>query len=239
MVNKIENIDLNIFNLERGARILDLGSGMGYLSRRLSAYGWEIIALDREVKLLSSLKNIVNNTKWTFPMHIVAADAKGLPFKDSFFDGIIMTEVLEHIENPKEALSECYRILKTNGMFCLSVPSSYTEKFYGLLHPKYFDNAGHINIFKKHSLCDLLKKSRFKVCGIRKENFEPALFWIVHSFLRSKFDFTGVPKENFTATKIFNACFNFLDYAKFKQPLMNIGRKILYKSLYIYCRKPY
>jgi ubiquinone/menaquinone biosynthesis C-methylase UbiE len=239
MAEKIGNINLSIFKLQRGARILDVGCGIGNISKRLSAYGYEIIALDREVKLLSSLKDIVNNTKRTFPMYIVAADAKGLPFKDSFFDGIIMAEVLEHIENPKEALSECNRILKTNGMFCLSVPSSYTEKFYGLLHPKYFENAGHINIFKKDSLCDLLKKSRFKVCGIHKENFEPALFWIVHSFLRSKFDFTGVPKENFKATKIFNECFNFLDNAKFIQPFMNIGRKILYKSLYIYCRKTY
>lgn len=38
------------------------------------------------------------------------------------FGSVICTEVLEHVEHPDKAISEIFRILKTNGIFILTVP---------------------------------------------------------------------------------------------------------------------
>jgi len=48
--------------------------------------------------------------------------AETLPFKSESFDTILCTEVLEHIENPFNALQEIYRVLKKNGTLILTVP---------------------------------------------------------------------------------------------------------------------
>jgi SAM-dependent methyltransferase len=41
---------------------------------------------------------------------------------NNFFDIVVCTEVLEHTLNPFEAVKEIYRILKPNGIACISVP---------------------------------------------------------------------------------------------------------------------
>ena len=44
---------------------------------------------------------------------------------DDSFDLIICTEVLEHTLNPFDAVKEIYRILKTNGYVCVTVPFNF------------------------------------------------------------------------------------------------------------------
>ena len=46
-----------------------------------------------------------------------------LPFKDDFFDIVLMEEVIEHLVNPYNAIREAYRILKRGGLFLLSTPN--------------------------------------------------------------------------------------------------------------------
>ncbi len=43
--------------------------------------------------------------------------AEKLPFKDGYFDLIILANVLDHVEQPKKALVEIKRVLKTGGIF--------------------------------------------------------------------------------------------------------------------------
>ena len=55
----------------------------------------------------------------------VLADAKKLPFKDKFFDVALLIQVLEHVDAPREVISEAARVLKPNGTLILSVPFFY------------------------------------------------------------------------------------------------------------------
>lgn len=50
---------------------------------------------------------------------------KPLNFTDGSFDTIILSDVLEHIPNPLELLSEIYRILKDGGVLIGNVPFYY------------------------------------------------------------------------------------------------------------------
>jgi len=49
-------------------------------------------------------------------------DLTALSFVDESFDAVISLEVIEHIPNFREALSECARVLKPGGKLLLSVP---------------------------------------------------------------------------------------------------------------------
>lgn len=49
-------------------------------------------------------------------------DLLALPFQDAAFDGIVLTEVLEHCVNPQAAVAEIYRVLKPGGLLLVTSP---------------------------------------------------------------------------------------------------------------------
>jgi SAM-dependent methyltransferase len=57
----------------------------------------------------------------------VVADAYHLPFCDEAFDGIICTEVLEHLAHPHVAIGEMQRVLRPGGKLILSTRFIYPE----------------------------------------------------------------------------------------------------------------
>ncbi len=55
----------------------------------------------------------------------VVGDAHNLPFKDGEFEFILSTEVLEHLKDPKLAISEMHRVLKKGGTLVLTTRFVY------------------------------------------------------------------------------------------------------------------
>lgn len=53
----------------------------------------------------------------------VMASAEMIPFKEKFFDKIVLTEVLEHIHCDETAVSEMARVLRNDGKVFLSTPN--------------------------------------------------------------------------------------------------------------------
>src|SRR3954471_567260 len=52
----------------------------------------------------------------------VLATAYDIPLEDASFDTVLMTEVLEHLEEPARAIAEARRLLRTGGKLILSTP---------------------------------------------------------------------------------------------------------------------
>lgn len=46
-----------------------------------------------------------------------------LPFEENFLDVVTMLAVVEHIENPRPILRECFRVLRPGGHLILTTPS--------------------------------------------------------------------------------------------------------------------
>ena len=60
------------------------------------------------------------------PGHLLASypsvDLQNLPYDERSFDVIIHSDTLEHVPNPKKALSECRRVLKKDGACFYTIP---------------------------------------------------------------------------------------------------------------------
>jgi len=54
-------------------------------------------------------------------------DGKTIPFEDNYFDTMLCTEVLEHVFNIEELLSEFQRVLKPNGTALITTPFMWEE----------------------------------------------------------------------------------------------------------------
>src|SRR5688572_1374985 len=83
------------------ARVLDVGSGSGYLQDVVDDY----TGIDISRSVASH-----------YHKRFVAGTATAMPFKDHEFDALWSIWVLEHIPNPEAALSEIRRVVKPGGL---------------------------------------------------------------------------------------------------------------------------
>ena len=115
-------IVLKLLDPKAGETICDIGCGIGYYSFELSKnYNCNIYGIDidnADIQLAKKIKEILDITNVTFS-NINVLDNQ---FEDSFFDKIIMLEVIEHIKDDVALLFEIKRILKPKGKLILSTP---------------------------------------------------------------------------------------------------------------------
>jgi SAM-dependent methyltransferase len=71
-----------------------------------------------------------------FPGIDAVADAHRLPFQDGAFAGVVMLDVLHHLERPIDFLKEASRVLKPGGRLAMLEPAMTTlaRQFYHYLH---------------------------------------------------------------------------------------------------------
>lgn len=115
--NIMRNVPRNKGNM------LDAGFGSGIYSFSLSEKVKRIEAVDISRKKVE----IANKIKIFKNINFQQGDLTELRFKDSSFDFIVCSDVLEHIKNDEKAFSELARVLKKNGILLLTVPS-YSRK---------------------------------------------------------------------------------------------------------------
>src|SRR3981081_3505713 len=66
--------------------------------------------------------DIVSADILSFPGIDVVADAHRLPFANELFSGVVMLDVLHHLERPIEFLTEASRVLKLGGRLAMIEP---------------------------------------------------------------------------------------------------------------------
>ena len=127
-------------------------------------------------------------------------DGVNLPFEDNFFDRIIISQCLEHIDEPEKFLFEMMSKLKKNGVLSISLPADPGVLWrLGKLFSKYFIMKKTLNISKEeyeymlatehiNSIFTLISLIRYNFKNQIRENFLPFkiklvdlnLFYIVH-----------------------------------------------------------
>jgi ubiquinone/menaquinone biosynthesis C-methylase UbiE len=114
--------------LPDNARILELGSGPGYLWKecvqRIPS-GWIITLSDFSPGMVDAAwRNLVVSGR-NFKFEQI--DAQSIPHPDETFDAVIANHMLYHVPDRKKALSEIKRVLKPNG--CLFAATNGERTF--------------------------------------------------------------------------------------------------------------
>lgn len=133
-------------NLVSGASVLDAGAGEGAYRRFFEHCNYRSVDL------------AVGEELWNYAHLDYVAPLHDLPIEDNFFDAVLCTQVLEHLEWPRESVREMFRVLKPGGTLYMTVPMAHCE------HQQPYDFFRYTS-FGIQSIC--------KDAGFRNVDIEP------------------------------------------------------------------
>ncbi len=116
----IGNLDLNgkiIKSVPFSETIVDLGCGTGDLLPLLKSKSLHVIGVEKSVKMLEEARKHYELERDGIDIRI--GELEHLPLRDEEADIAVTNLVLHHLSEPKKAIKEVHRILKSNGGFII------------------------------------------------------------------------------------------------------------------------
>lgn len=89
----------------------------------IRAQGAEAVGLDHSVAVSSRAR--ANGRREGFDTRLLRADIRELPFGDASFDFVYTMGTIEHIDEYRDAVAECHRVLRPGGRAIIGVPDRW------------------------------------------------------------------------------------------------------------------
>ncbi len=222
-----------------GTRILDIGCGEG--RHTSAAYRFRevtVIGADLSLQSLQAARDRLDyhdrlgehgGGAWG----LSATNIAHLPFRDSSFDLVICSEVLEHIPDDGKAMKEIIRVVKPGKDLVVSVPRYYPERICWALSDDYFQaNQGHVRIYRKNRLIRRLENLGVRHYAAHHAHSLHSPYWWLKCLV-------GPNREDSLPVNLYH---RFLAWDIMKQPKLTrctsrLLNPVLGKSLVLYFKK--
>lgn len=102
-------------SLPKDTAVLDAGAGECAYKRFFSHCKYQAI------------DSAVGESRWNYSNLDYVAPLHQMPIADGVFDIVLCTQVLEHLEWPRESVKEMHRVLKPQGKLFITVPMAQAE----------------------------------------------------------------------------------------------------------------
>jgi SAM-dependent methyltransferase len=152
--------------VERGARVLEAGCGLGHFTVAATALGFAAQGLDWSEPTIKRLRQQFPSIPWR------VGDVRDLPFGAGSFDAVYSPGVCEHFEEgPVEVLGETHRVLRPGGIAIISTPcfNSWLERRASAFgtKPESSESAFFEYAFTPEGLAGALRHIGFDIVTIR------------------------------------------------------------------------
>jgi len=111
---------LDDLNLQKNAKILDIGCGAGVMVREIANRGYEVFGMDYSYDMIKKAKGVCG-VNAELNIKFLQGDIESLPFKDSVFDMVSCLGVITYLKSEEKALREMSRIIRPDGILILSI----------------------------------------------------------------------------------------------------------------------
>lgn len=101
--------------LPDGTSILDAGAGESVYKKLFAHCNYKAIDL------------AIGESRWNYANLDYIGPLHEMPIENDTFDAVLCTQVLEHLEWPRESVKEMYRVLKPDGKLFMTVPMAHPE----------------------------------------------------------------------------------------------------------------
>ena len=149
----------------KGKKVLDIGCGYGWFENYcIKLRAEEVEGVEISESDLKTARDYIKNKNVNFSV----ASALKLPFENNYFDTVVAWEVIEHIpkNTEKKMFNEVHRVLKENGIFYLSTPSSavlskYLDPAFWLIGHRHYNIQELVDFGMRNNFAD----EKLKVVG--------------------------------------------------------------------------
>lgn len=182
IMKNANNILRKVKRIKSRGLVLDVGCAMGFFMEEAQKLGFKAFGIEIS-------KYAGNFAKKKFGKRIFLGSVEEffqkwpkLPnFKNLEFDVIILSDIIEHVKDPRGILTYLRKILKNDGVIIIQTGDS--DSFWARLMKKnwhFFAPPQHLYFFSKKTLSEVLTQAGFKVTNIYKEGKYVSLRYILH-----------------------------------------------------------
>lgn len=170
-INALPRYEFLAKQIKSGMTILNIGVGRGGLESILVKKRVVVYCLDPSEETIDRLRK-----QYDLGVRAQVGFSQSMPFQDSGFDVVIMSEVLEHLTDDvlHSTLGEIRRVLKPGGFFIGTVPANERLMDNQVVCPhcgELFHRWGHVQSFTLMRLRETLSSNNFTVQRIETRAF--------------------------------------------------------------------
>ena len=161
-------------SFKKDFKILELGCGIGRNAMFIKKYFNKVEYHGIDILPEEKVDSFIN-------FRNVNLEESELPYEANYFDAIIFTHVLEHLNNPLSLGNEINRILKKGGRIYVEAPnwSSILVPSFGFHREQhnpfnFYDDPTHIKPWTKHGIYEFLSEN----CKLKVEKVGIVRNWI-------------------------------------------------------------
>jgi SAM-dependent methyltransferase len=157
-----------------GPRVLEIGAGIGTITRELLTGRELVIALEADPFYVERLKNAFRSEPRVRPVHasVEATDWEGLAQEG--LDSVVLSNVLEHIEDDGLAIRQFRRVLPRGGNLVILVPA--LPALFGTI-----DQAiGHFRRYTPETLRRVIEAGAFRLESLQWMNILGIPGWFLN-----------------------------------------------------------
>lgn len=183
---RLERLLRSLTPYRQNGRLLEIGSGFGFLARIALSQDWEVYATEISPSCCQALRLLLGS-------RLYQGELPGAELKSGSFDVVVMMEVLEHLPEPLSYLEAAKQALRPGGCILLTTPN-----FRGLssrrlgLDWRVVTNE-HLNYFDRTTIHKMLKIAGYEAVSIRTTGVDMG----AKSLVRSK---KCMPQRSKTST---------------------------------------
>ena len=150
-------------------RVLEVGAGVGTFTLALLQTAEHVVAVEPSERGSAAIAQTTHHDARVTVVHGYASDAAAL----GPFDGAVLSNVLEHIEDDEAALRELHALVRPGG--CVAVFSPAFE----LLMSDFDRSIGHHRRYRKRQLRERFEQAGFEIVEARYVNVPGFFAWLL------------------------------------------------------------
>lgn len=200
------NLFALVASLVTGKTVVDVGCGSGFLTNLMLESGREVVGIEPNEGLRKLASELNPRAKIIPGMAEDITSTVTAPV-----ESVVMTDVLEHIEDDGEQVRKVSRVLATGGQFVIVVPA------YPSLYGKRDEGMGHYRRYSKRALEKVLTENGFRVTKIRYWNALGVLPYLVAEKILKRplrAEFRGSEKVGFFSRAVRTGLFFWFRYVE-------------------------
>ncbi len=167
------------FSISSADTVLDVGCGDGAFLEFCAKQGAELMFADVDAE---KINQATERLRKLTPGNLVpmVSDANPLPVDDERASKIIAMEVMEHVADPKQFLSELVRVGKPGAQYLITVPDPVAEHLQKDLAPEsYFLPPNHVRIIERDEFSELIEGAGLVIEKRTSYGFYRSMWWLL------------------------------------------------------------